>query len=441
MLDYVDLKYQPTENDLVCEFRFEPNKDIETKNGWKKFEEKLGRKISLFEFCAQNITLESSIGTWTDLSTMKDSVRKLKPNVFSINEKEKIIKVAYPLELFELSNIPQLLSSIAGNIYGMKLLKFLRLEDISFPKKYVKSFKGPRYGIAGVRKVLRIQERPLVGTIVKPKIGLSSKEHAKVAYDAWSGGLDFVKDDENLTSQNFNKFERRIKEVIKLKNKAENETGEKKGYGANITAPYEEMKKRLKLLEDYGNEYAMIDIITLGFSAVQSIIDYANGKFIFHGHRAMHGALTHFHKEGMSMSVLAQLARLSGLDQLHIGTVVGKMEGNKEEELLLLHEINNDEIKENDKIHSLHQEWYNIKPVFAVASGGLHPGHIPSLLKIFGKNIIIQAGGGVHGHPNGTKEGATALRQSLDAVMKGISLKEYAIAHKELNLALQKWGK
>ena len=420
VLDYIDEKYKPKNDEFIVEYYLEP-------------------EYGTLRELVNSIVGESSIGTWTNLTTMKpDIIKTLKPHAFFIDEKKHIVKIAYPLDLFELGSIPNVLSSIGGNIFGMKRVKYLRLEDIHFPKKFVKSFKGPKHGIAGVRKILNIKKRPLTGTIVKPKVGLNPKEHAKVAYDAWVGGLDFVKDDENLASMRFNNFDKRIKEVFKLKEKAEKETGEKKGYGINITAPFNEMKRRLKLVEDYGNEYVMIDILTLGFSAVQSIIDDTDK--IIHGHRAMHGAFTHFPKHGIDMRVIAKLSRLSGVDQLHIGTAVGKMEGKKAEIQELEDEIENDYIQNKDTHNILNQEWYHMKPVFAVNSGGLHPGNVPQLIKYFGNNIIIQAGGGVHGHPKGTKAGARALRQAVDAVMNKMELEDYAKTHKELAGALEKWG-
>ena len=186
---YVDLKYKPSSRDLIAEYYVEPNRmDLRT--------------------VANHLAAESSIGTWTKIATMSPRISKrLRPSVFSINKKKKIIKIAYHDELFEKGNMPQILSSIAGNIYGMKAVKKLKLLDISFPKSLVKSFKGPRFGLKGVRKVAGVKKRALIGTIVKPKIGLSPKKHAEVAFNSWVGGLDCVKDDENLSSQKFNKFE------------------------------------------------------------------------------------------------------------------------------------------------------------------------------------------------------------------------------------------
>ena len=333
--------------------------------------------------------------------------------------------------------MPEILSSIAGNIFGMKVVKNLRLEDVEWPKKIMNSFKGPKFGIHGVRKILGIKKRPLVGTIIKPKLGLNEKEHAKVAYDAWVGGCDIVKDDENLTSQNFNKFEKRVKETLKMRDKAEKETGEKKVYMANVTAETKEMIKRAKFIKNYGGRYLMVDIITVGWGALQTLRDEDIG-LVIHAHRAGHGAFTRG-LHGISMLVIADIARLIGVDQIHIGTIVGKMEGKKEEVLRIEEEIENRFIKA--KKHYLEEDWGKIKPVFAVCSGGLHPGLVPKLMKMMGNNIIIQAGGGIHGHPKGTMAGAKAMREAVEASLKGISLKDYAKTHEELRYAIEKWLK
>jgi ribulose-bisphosphate carboxylase large chain len=349
------------------------------------------------------------------------------------------VKIAYPLELFELGNMPQIFSSIAGNIFGMKEVDNLRLLDVHWPEKLMHSFKGPKYGIPGVRKLLKIKDRPLCGTIIKPKLGLNEKEHAKVAYDAWAGGLDVVKDDENLSSQPFNNFYKRVVETLKMRDKAEKETGEKKMYMCNVTSESKEMLKRAKFLRDNGNEYLMVDILTVGWSALQTLRDEMDKlKLVMHGHRAMHAALTRNKKHGIAMAPLAEAARMIGLDQLHIGTGVGKMEGDSKEVIEIIDDIEHKFVREHG--HMLSEKWGKLKPVFAVCSGGLYPGTIPKLMDLYGKDIIIQAGGGVHGNPLGTRAGATAMRQVIDAVMKGIPVREYAQKHKELKAAVDKWG-
>jgi len=415
-LDFLNLKYKPSGNDLVCLFRVEPN------------------KISMKE-AATTVALESSVGTWTDVHE-KEYVNKLGAKVFSI--KGNKVKIAYPSELFEKGNAPNILSSIAGNVFGMKAVKNLRLEDIQIPRGILNSFKGPKYGIEGIRKMMKIKERPLVGTIVKPKLGLRTKDHADISYEAWRGGCDIVKDDENLSSQKFNVFEERIARTLEKQNQAEEQTGEKKAYLVNVTAETREMMRRAQIVEDLGGKYIMVDIVTAGFSALQTLCE-ADFKMAIHGHRAMHAAFTRNQKHGISMMVLADLARLIGVDQLHIGTVVGKLEGSLEEVSEINEEMEKKKVKETGR--RLAQDWGKIKSVLSVSSGGLHPGHVPYLMKHLGNDIVIQMGGGCHGHPNGTFRGAIAARQAIDAVMRGISLKKFAKNHIELRYALELWSK
>jgi ribulose-bisphosphate carboxylase large chain len=416
---FLDLSYKPKKTDVICQYKITPAKGLSL------------RKVS------EDIAGESSIGTWTDIGTMnKNIAKKLSPKVYYISEKEKRVRIAYPLDLFELGNVPEILSSVGGNIYGMKSVKGLLWEDIRIPEKMLKSFKGPRYGINGLRKIMKISKRPLLGTIVKPKVGLNEKEHARVAYEAWIGGCDVTKDDENLTSQSFNHFKKRFLLTIKACKEAEKKTGEKKVYLVNCTAESEEMKKRIKFVEDNGGNYIMLDILTLGWSALQTARNFT--KLPIHAHRAGHAMFDRNPNHGMSMEVIAQLARMVGVDTLHIGTIYGKMTGNKKETQHIEKEIEEQFTPQTKK--NLEQRWYNIKPVLGVASGGVYPGIVPKMLKAMGNDIVIQAGGGVHWNPRGTRYGARGMRQAIEAYMKKIPLKEYAKTHLELKEALDEFG-
>ncbi len=424
MIEYVDLDYKPTNKDLIVMYFVEKTLDC----------------YNLEKAC-EEIAKESSIGTWTDITTMsKDIVNLLKPSTFFIDNNNQIIKIAYTEDLFEADNMPQILSAIAGNIFGMKTLNNLRLLDISFPKNIVNKYKGPKYGINGIRKLLNIEKRPLLGTIVKPKVGLNEKEHAKVCQEAWLGGLDIVKDDENLTNMTFNKFDKRTEETLKLRDVVEKETGEKRIYMPNITAKLSVMKKRADIVKNNGGEYVMIDVFTVGFSALQEIRDYIEEiDLVIHAHRAMHAAFTRNKKHGITMLALAKIMRLIGMDQLHTGTIIGKMEGDKQEVLETNNVITQSKVLGNNKT-LLDQEWLNIKPTLPVASGGLSPLHVPELIEILGKDMVFQFGGGCHGHPNGTFSGAKAIRQAVNASLDGIGLDEFANKHIELKKAIEKWG-
>lgn len=405
---YIDLNYAPSETDLVVSFYVEP-----------------GENNTLAK-ASEAIAAESSIGTWTEISTTKPGImERLGPSVYDIDNKTGIVKISYPGELFEPGNMPQIFSSIAGNIFGMKSVDNLRMLDIKFPRAIVKSFKGPKYGVAGVRRILKVKDRPLVGTIIKPKLGLGPEDHAHVAYDSWVGGCDIVKDDENLTNQRFNPFGERVLKTLKMRDRAEMETRDKKVYMPNVTANTNEMINRAEFVKENGGEYVMVDVVTAGFSGLQSLID-EDLDLIIHAHRAMHAAFTRNPRHGMTMIAYAKALRLVGVDQLHIGTAVGKMEGPAKDVIAIR--------------DAMLEEQGNTKTVFPVCSGGLHPGMVSDLMGILGKDIIIQMGGGIHGHPQGTIEGARAAREAVEAVMKGISLEEYSEDHEALKEALEKWA-
>jgi ribulose-bisphosphate carboxylase large chain len=212
--------------------------------------------------------------------------------------------------------------------------------------------------------------------------------------------------------------------TLESRDKAEEETGERKVYMANITAETDVMLKRAEYVLDHGGEYVMVDILTCGFSALQTLRD-KNLKLVIHAHRAGHAAFTKNPKHGIALRAIAKVARIIGVDQLHVGTVVGKMSETREEVL--------------ENIGALKAEMSGLKPVMPVASGGLHPRLVPALMATFGKDFIIQAGGGIHGHTDGTRAGATAMRQAVDATLEGISLEEYAKTHKELRVAIKLW--
>jgi len=402
-VDFVDTAYKPKETDLLCAFYVEPE------------------GISLKE-AAGGVAAESSVGTWTDLTTEKPYVKKLAAHVYRIDG--NVIKIAYPVELFEDGNMPNILSSVAGNVFGLKALRNLRLLDITFPKALLAGFKGPQYGIAGIRKLVKVPKRPLVGTIIKPKLGLKTVDHAQVAYEAWLGGCDVVKDDENLSSQKFNPFDERLIQTLEARDRAQSETGERKVYMINITADSDLMIERAQSVVNQGGEYVMVDILTTGWAALQMLRDQ-NFKVVIHAHRAGHAAFTKNPYHGIAMKPIASVARVIGVDQLHVGTVVGKMSETKPEVL--------------ENVAACKEDLGKLSPVLPVASGGLYPQLVPALLETFGNDVVLQAGGGIHGHPDGTVKGAMAMRQAVDAVLEGKSLEEYAKDHKELAVALEHW--
>ena len=363
-LDFVDYKYRPSKDDLICLFKFKAAQGISK-------EEAIGR-----------IAAESSNGTWTELTTLKEHIRKIRARAFELNG--DYVKIAYPLELFELGSIPQLFSAIAGNIFGMKALDSLRLEDIHFPQKYLLHFKGPQFGIKGIREIIRVKHRPITGTVPKPKVGMNTKEYCQAAQQIWLGGVDIVKTDENMTSQPFVNFYKTTKAILKLRDRIEKITGEKKIFLANVTAETNEMIKRARFVKQCGGEFVMVDFLTACFAGFQTLRNECEKlKLAIHVHRAFHAAFTRNDEHGLSMLVLAKIVRLIGGDSLNIGTVVGKLVGKREQVILLEHALEHQtDAYFNSSSHVLNQELGRIKPVLAVSSGGLHPGLIPYIVNM-----------------------------------------------------------
>jgi ribulose-bisphosphate carboxylase large chain len=291
---------------------------------------------------------------------------------------------------------------------------------------------------------MKIKKRPIIACVPKPKVGLTTAEHVRVAHDIWTGGVDLLKDDENLTDQGFNRFEKRMKLSFKMRDKAERETGDKKSYLINVTAETKEMLRRAKMVADEGGEYVMIDILTVGWAGLQTLRNECQDLGLaIHAHRAFHASFTRNLDHGVSMAVVADSARLAGVDQIHIGTVVGKLVGSLKEVTDLEREISSEGVTEDRIIkkesHLLEQDWDRIKPVFPVSSGGLHPGILPDVMKILGSNIVLQVGGGIHGHPDGSHAGAKAVRQAIDLLLDKKKLSE--TEDPELKTALKFWGR
>jgi ribulose-bisphosphate carboxylase large chain len=419
-MDFVDTSYTPAKDEIICLYSFEPDKGISR-------EEAAGR-----------IASESSTGTWTTLHTLPPRMKGLQATAFELSG--NFAKISYPLELWEKGNAVQLLSGIAGNIFGMKALRHLRLVDASFPEPYLKGFKGPHFGNEGIRKMMKVHGRPLTGAVPKPKIGFSAEEHAAIGYETWMGGFDFVKDDENLTSTSFNRFEDRVEMLTRMRDKAEKETGDVKSAFINITADTETMEKRAALLAEYGWNYAMIDVVVAGTAAVMTLRDFCSDLGLaIHAHRAMHAVFDRDPKHGISMLFLAKIMRLIGVSQIHTGTAVGKLAGSRRESSLLADTLREKKVKGTDNL-SLDQDWGRIRNAFPVSSGGLHPGLLPDVLDIYGTECVLLVSGGIHGHPRGTRAGAMAAMQAIEAWKDGVSLPEKAGSSPELREALEKWG-
>jgi ribulose-bisphosphate carboxylase large chain len=284
---------------------------------------------------------------------------------------------------------------------------------------YVKTYAGPPTGIVVERERLDKFGRPLLGATVKPKLGLSGKNYGRVVYEALRGGLDFTKDDENINSQPFMHWRDRFLHCMEAVNRSQAATGEVKGHYLNVTAgTMEDMYERAEFAKELGSVVVMIDLV-IGYTAIQSMSRWARkNDTILHLHRAGHGTYTRQRAHGVSFRVIAKWMRLAGVDHLHAGTIVGKLEGDPNTVqgfYNVLREPHN--AVDLQRGVFFEQEWAGLNNVLPVASGGIHAGQMHQLLAYLGDDTVLQFGGGTIGHPMGIAAGATANRVALEAMV------------------------
>jgi ribulose-bisphosphate carboxylase large chain len=440
-MGYWDPDYEPKDTDVLCAFRITPQEGVDAIEA------------------AAAVAGESSTATWTVVWTDRlTSYEHYQAKAYSVEEVpgtpgQYIALIAYDIDLFEEGSIANLTSSIIGNVFGFKPLKALRLEDMRIPVAYVKTFPGPPHGIVMEREYLDKFGRPLIGATTKPKLGLSAKNYGRVVYEALRGGLDFTKDDENINSQPFMRWRDRYVHVMEAVQRAQAATGEVKGHYLNVTAAtMEDMYERAEFAKEVGSVIIMQDL-TVGYTAMSSMSNWARANgMILHLHRAGHGTYTRQKTHGVSFRVIAKWCRLLGVDHIHAGTVVGKLEGDPAM-IMGYYKILRDNFIEKDLQQGIYfdQDWASLPGVFPVASGGIHAGQMHQLLHYLGEDSILQFGGGTIGHPMGIAAGASANRTAVEAIIQARNegrdyyeegpdiLVEAAKGCPELNAALEVW--
>lgn len=406
-MGYWEPDYEPKDTDVIALFRITPQDGVDPIEA------------------AAAVAGESSTATWTVVWTDRlTAAEKYRAKAYRVDpvpnaEGQYFAYIAYDLDLFESGSIANLTASIIGNVFGFKPLKGLRLEDMRFPVAYVKTFQGPATGSVVERERLDKFGRPLLGATVKPKLGLSGRNYGRVVYEALKGGLDFTKDDENINSQPFMHWRERFLYCMEAVNKAQAATGEMKGTYLNVTAAtMEDMYERAEFAKELGSCIVMIDLV-IGYTAIQSMAKWARANdMILHLHRAGHSTYTRQKTHGVSFRVIAKWMRLAGVDHIHAGTVVGKLEGDpattKGYYDICREEFNPMQL-ENGIFFDQH--WASLNKMMPVASGGIHAGQMHQLLDLLGEDVVLQFGGGTIGHPMGIAAGATANRVALECMV------------------------
>ncbi len=441
-MGYWEPDYEPVETDVLALFRITPHEGVDPVEA------------------AAAVAGESSTATWTVVWTDRlTACERYRAKAYRVDPVpgspgQYFAWIAYDLDLFEPGSIANLSASIIGNVFGFKPLQALRLEDMRLPAAYIKTFDGPATGIVVERERLDKFGRPLLGATVKPKLGLSGKNYGRVVYEALKGGLDFTKDDENINSQPFMHWRDRFLYCMEAVNRAQAATGEVKGTYLNVTAgTMEDMYERAEFARDLGSSIVMIDLV-IGYTAIQSMAKWARrNDMILHLHRAGHSTYTRQKSHGVSFRVISKWMRLAGVDHIHAGTIVGKLEGDPNT-VQGFYDILREDHNPVDLQRGVffEQHWASLRRVMPVASGGIHAGQMHQLLHYLGDDVVLQFGGGTIGHPMGIAAGAEANRVALEAMVlarnegrdiwhEGPDILDAAARHcTPLKAALDTWG-
>jgi ribulose-bisphosphate carboxylase large chain len=406
-MGYWDANYSVKDTDLLALFRLTPQPGVDPVEA------------------AAAVAGESSTATWTvvwtDLLTACDVYRAKAYRVDPVPSAadQYFAYIAYECDLFEEGSLANMTASIIGNVFGFKAVAALRLEDMRIPYAYLKTFQGPATGIIVERERLDTFGRPLLGATVKPKLGLSGKNYGRVVYEGLRGGLDFLKDDENINSQPFMRWRERFLYCMEGINRASAASGEVKGSYLNVTAAtMEEMYERADYAKAVGSVIVMIDLV-IGYTAIQSMAIWARkNEMILHLHRAGNSTYARQKNHGINFRVICKWMRMAGVDHIHAGTVVGKLEGDP-----LMVKGFYDVLRETELSINLPQgiffemDWASLRKCCPVASGGIHCGQMHQLVYYLGDDVVLQFGGGTIGHPDGIQAGATANRVALEAMI------------------------
>jgi 2,3-diketo-5-methylthiopentyl-1-phosphate enolase len=378
---------------------------------------------------AEEIALGLTIGSWTDLPELEQKqLEKHKGKVVSIediaaNEGEALIKIAYPHHNFS-ADIPAILTTVFGKL---SLDGKVKLIDLEFPDQLKKVFPGPLFGIEGIRKKLNVYDRPLLMSIFKGVIGrnLDFLSHQLEAQSL--GGVDIVKDDEILFENELTPFEKRILKGKEVLESTFEKTGHRTLYAINLTGRSSKLRDKARKAAELGADLLLFNVFAYGLDTLQEIREDKEIGLPIMAHPAVSGSFLSSDDYGFSHSlILGKLLRYAGADLSLFPSPYGSVALEKEKALAIKHEL------------IIEDPFY--RNVFPVPSAGIHPGLVPLLINEFGHESIINAGGGVHGHPGGAIAGGKAFRQAIEITLLGKSLIEGAQDYPELKTAIELWG-
>jgi ribulose-bisphosphate carboxylase large chain len=359
----------------------------------------------------------------TPLESVKD------PAIPGANSNEGLyhranIEVSWSIENFGY-NLPVLISTLQGNLYELTQFTGLKLMDIELPPSYNAHFRGPAFGIEGSRKSTRVQGRPLIGTIIKPSIGLSTEQTAELVKTLAGAGIDFVKDDELMSSAANSRFEDRVDAVMRVINQHADKTGKRVMYAFNLSDEIDSMLRRYEYIVKAGGTCAMVSLNSVGLSGVKKICDA--GQLVIHGHRNGWGMLNRHPLLGMEFPAYQKLWRLAGVDQIHVNGIQNKF-----------WESDDSVVR---SIESCLKPLFDTKTILPVVSSGQWGGQaFETYRRTHTTDLLYMAGGGIMAHPDGPAGGVVALQQAWEGAVNGLTLEQAVQQYPEFGKSVQKFG-
>lgn len=391
---------------------------------------------------ATGIAVGLTVGSWTELPEVKKQhMEKHLGQVVSVIEHEPEagaapgslaaeryadITIAYP-EINFSRDIPALLVTTFGKLSMDGRIKLL---DLNVSSAFRAGCPGPKFGIEGVRELLQVHDRPLFMSIFKSVIGYDLPELREQFYQQALGGVDLIKDDEILFENPLTPIEKRVEACMSAAEEAEKQTGQKLLYAVNLTGRTSNLRAQAKKAINAGANALLFNVLAYGYDALQELAEDPDIAVPIASHPAISGAIYPSPYYGMAPQLLlGKLLRLAGADLVLFPSPYGSVVMPKEETLAIRDAL-------------LDERLEGLNTSFPVPSAGIHPGLVPLLYRDFGMQSVVNAGGGIHGHPMGTTAGGQAFRQAIDAAMQGIELEQYAAqpGHEALQAAIELWG-
>jgi ribulose-bisphosphate carboxylase large chain len=334
------------------------------------------------------------------------------------------VRISFPLENMG-TNLPALVSTVAGNLFELSEVSGLRLIDIEFPEIFRDHYPGPRYGITGTRKLAGVWDCPILGTIIKPSVGLTPEQTAETVRELALAGIDFVKDDELMADPPHSPLERRVAAVMREVNSAADSTGKKVMYAFNITDEMEAMLRHYETVLKAGGTCVMVSLNSVGLAGVSYLRRHC--QLPIHGHRNGWGMLTRCPALGIDFVAYQKLWRLVGVDHIHVNGLKNKF-WEPDESVVR-------------SIKACLAPLLGGYPIMPVISSGQWAGQAPETYRLTRTvDLMYLAGGGIMAHPGGPADGIKAIRQAWEAALTGVPLETYASDHPELAKAIAKFG-